>query len=100
MINDKTKKDFQKTIKAIREEKEGSFNGNAMYPKPMMTAVQIEKKQATVNCGGEWVRLETSIRVADYVLADERFNEFLNKYQATAIKEVAPCGKYQIRINF
>jgi hypothetical protein len=66
----------------------------------MMTAVQIEKKQATVNCGGEWVKIERSKQIADYVIADERFKDFLTKYEAKANLELNSFGTYQIRINF
>ncbi len=95
MITDKTKKDFQKIIKSIREK-----TNEKNFPKPMMTIAQIEKKQATVNCGGEWATKERTEERANIVLNDERFKEFLDKYKATANLEINNFGTYQIRINF
>ena len=89
------KKDFQKTIKAIREEMD-----HGDFPKPMMTAVQMEKLEATVNCGGEWKRTEITLEIAKEVMDDSRFKDFLARNNATANIELNPFKTYQIRIHF
>ena len=87
------KKDFQNTIKAIRGDR-------YRYPKPMMTEVQMSKKEATVNCGGEWGTTETTYEVATYVMNDARFADFLARHNAKATIEFNNFGTYQIRIHF
>jgi hypothetical protein len=89
------KKEFQKVIATIRKEKRaGSF------PKPMMTTSQMEKRTATVNCGGEWGSQESTMEIAKMVMEDERFKSFLVKSEATAKIETNNFGTYQIRINY
>lgn len=95
MMNDKTKKDFQKAIKAIREDM-----GREVFPKPMMTSAQMEKNQATVNCGGEWSTKEKTEEIANAVMNSERFTEFLDKYEAKAVIETNSFGTLQIRIFY
>ena len=95
MMNEKTKKDFQKVIKEIRTE-----NGDKEYPKSMMTFVQMDKKQATVNCGGEWRQTERTKELSDIVMSDERFKSFLTRWEATAKVEIDNFGKFQIRIYY
>lgn len=95
------KKEFQKVIATIRKEYGESINRtNCSYPKPMMTEAQMEKRTATVNCGGEWKKLEATKEIAEMVLNDERFKSFLEKYSAQATKELNPFGTIQIRINY
>ena len=85
------KKEFQKLIKEIRE------NGNE-YPKAMMTGAQMEKSQATVNCG---YFPDESKAIADKLMTVESFKTFLNKYEATAhIEYDRSKDAYQIRIKF
>ena len=91
----KMKKDFSKVIGTIRKEK--STNS---FPKPMMTGQQMEKRTATVNCGGEWGNPEDTLARANMVMEDERFSGFLEKYEATARIETNNFGTYQIRINY
>ena len=91
----KIKKEFQKVIGIIRKDKFAYS-----YPKPMMTGAQMEKRQATVNCGGEWGTPESTLETANTVMADERFTAFLAKVEATAKIETNNFGTYQIRINY
>lgn len=90
----KIKKEFQKVIGTIRKET------TYRYPKPMMTGQQMEKRTATVNCGGEWGSPESTMQVAKMVMEDKRFKEFLEKCNATAKIEINSFGTYQIRINY
>lgn len=91
------KKQFQKTIKAIREE---LFAGNE-YPKAMMTTQQMEKNTATVNCGGEWWRPEQSHDIAGETIIHPAFKKLIEESNATAtIEPVGKCGGVQIRINY
>ena len=91
----KIKKEFQKVIATIRKEKS---TGN--FPKPMMTSSQMEKRTATVNCGGEWGTPESTMEKAKMVMEDERFKDFLAKVEATATIETNNFGTYQVRINY
>lgn len=95
---EKVKKEFQAVIKAIRQEMETE----SQYPKPMMTAAQIEKKTATVNCGGEWKQNDKgwALNLAKTVMQDERFIEYLAKYEGRAHIEEDSFGVAQVRINF
>lgn len=89
------KKKFQKVIATIRKDM-----GNGQFPKAMMTEQQSSKRQATVNCGGEW-SAERSKPRADAVMADERFRKFLEECEATARLEAMPrFNAVQIRIQF
>lgn len=94
------KKDFQNTIKAIRTDRVAEFNNYRTMPKPMMTKVQMEKNEATVNCGGEWGDKESTKAIADYTMNDKRFAEFLARHNATANLEFNQFGTYQIRLHF
>ena len=87
-----TKKEFQKVIKEIR--------GDKKFPKPIMTQVQIEKREATVNCGGEWKSAEETKEIANNVLKSERFKAFIKENNATAKLELNNFNTWQIRINF
>lgn len=91
----KIKKELQKVIGIIR--KEISTNG---FPKAMMTGQQMEKRTATINCGGEWGTADSTMQKAKMVMDDERFESFLRKCDATATIEMNGFGTYQIRINY
>lgn len=98
------KKEFQKVISKIRADRRIEENlPRTEYPKAMMTSSQMAKNTATVNCGGEWVALDTSKKTAARVMRDERFQKFLADNQATATVEtfwVGSCRACQIRINY
>lgn len=91
------KKDLQKVIKAVRDE-----NDLGTYPKAIMTISQMEKRTATVNCGGEFAQWdkERAEGRAQAVMSDERFVAFLKKHNATAHTELDKFGVTQIRINY
>ena len=90
------KKDFAKVIKAIRTQ-----DGGNLKIKPMMTEAQMEKGTATVNLGGEWTNYENSSNRADIVMNDERFQNFLIKWNAKAARElVTRFNVWQIRISY
>lgn len=90
------KKDFQAVIAAIRAD------AGKDYPKAMMNSKQEMNDTATVNCGGEWGSPSSTGHMAENIMADERFQEFLERQQGTA--EVEKVGTaypyYQIRITF
>ena len=98
---DEIKKALQKTIKKIRDERGlHEFMGRQVhyeYPKAMATKKQMANGTATVNCGhGD------AEEMANMVLNDERFKEFLNKYGVKATIET-PTDKYrthQVRLYF
>lgn len=96
------KKEFQKTIGEIRKDwrvKRNTPKGE--YPKAMMTSQQEAHNTATVNCGGEHCSFSRDL--ADFVLADERFQKFLSDAGAEAAKEMfyhGSCPAYQVRVNF
>ena len=94
------KKRFHKVIGEIRNDinKENGINGS--FPKPMMTAVQMEKREATVNCGGEWSTAEKTKERANKVMNDRRFIDFLSDTGSTAVIEMNNFKTYQIRIRF
>ena len=94
MTTDKIKKEFQKTISAIRKEM------NDQFPKAMMTGQQMAKRTATVNCGGEWRTEEYSLKMAKAVATDPRFIVFLAECDANAKIEANSFGGYQIRIYY
>lgn len=100
MINEKTKKEFQKVIGSIRNEDRKANNHKRDFPKAMMTNHQMEKETATVNCGGEWYGKEIAEYNANLVLKDQRFLSFLDKYGAKATTETNSFGAYQIRLTF
>lgn len=91
------KKDFQKTIAAIRQDL-----GMSEYPKAMCTGAQYAKGTATVNCGGEW-RPTSSGDTAQKVMDHPKFAAFLASHNAKAVFET---GRYYnttwtlIRIHF
>lgn len=94
------KKEFSKIITAIRNERGEETRRNLSFPKAMMTAAQMEKHTATVNCGGEWGTAESTKAIAEVVMNDERFVAFLEKYKATATVEINNFKTYQIRITY
>jgi hypothetical protein len=95
------KKDFQKVIKAIRDDRNNRLQINGCFPKAIMTQVQAEKGQATVNCGGEWTTAEKSKERAVEVMQDSRFVEFLEKANAKATIEYNNAvNAYQVRLFF
>lgn len=90
---DQTKKDFQKVIKTIR--------GDRPYPKAMMTGLQMRKRTATVNCGGAWKPSSVTREIAEEVMEDKLFQEFLARNSAKAELEfVNQDNAWQIRIYF
>lgn len=95
-----TKKAFQKVIKGIREDRNATLGRTSDFPKPMMTRKQMEKLEATVNCGGEWGSAESTKGIADMVMADSRFKAFLHNFRAEARLELNNFSTYQIRITF
>ena len=97
MITETTRKDFQKTIKAIRDTYTMICGERQEYPKAMMTGQQEEKNTATVNCGR---RRESTETVANVVMNDPLFKGFLAQYNAKANIEINSEGKTQVRINF
>ena len=97
---EKTKKQFQKVIGSIRKDRNTAENINSNFPKAMMTYAQMEKKQATVNCGGEWSTAEKTKQIVELVLNDSRFIKFLSDNSATAKTEYNNFGSFQIRIYF
>lgn len=97
---DITKKAFQKVIKGIREDRNATLERTSDFPKPMMTRKQMEKFEATVNCGGEWGSAESTKAIADMVMTDKRFTDFLNNFRAEARLELNNFNTYQIRITF
>lgn len=89
------KKDFQQTIKAIRE----SLN-ESEFPKAMMTERQMAKNTATVNCEDRYYSQERSKARAEKVITDSRFQDFLKRHNATATIEYNSRKNAQIRINY
>ena len=88
------KKDFQKVINSIRKDVGNDF------PKAMMTGQQVVKRTATVNCGGEWKSPEYTKNLAEMVMRDSRFKDFLSKWGVTSAVEKNPFGGFQIRIFY
>lgn len=87
-----TKKEFQKVIKEIRL--------GHQYPKAMMTGQQIRNNTATVNCGGEHWPESYTRELAEEVMEDRRFQEFLSRHDAEAKIEQNSLQAWQIRIYF
>jgi len=88
------KKNLQKTIGEIRED-------GKKFPKAMMTGQQMEKRTATVNCGGEFATKEKSLERAEKVMADKRFAAFLEECGASARLELVDrFDAWQIRITY
>ena len=91
-------KDVRKVVGKSRADL-GTHN----YPKAMMTGAQMKNLTATVNCGGEWRTLEFTNNLAQAVVEDDRFKDFLDKYSAKAyIEKARYAGReyVQIRINY
>lgn len=91
------KRDFQKVISAIRKEM-----GGGEYPKAMCTGQQMEKRTATVNCGGEWCSSK-SAETAQQVMENMKFVDFCVAHKAKARYEQVGSGlkKWtQIRLTF
>lgn len=92
------KKDFQKAIKAFRDATE--YHGE--HPKAMMTAQQMRKGTATVNCG----RAEFGQELAPKVLESESFVAWCAAYGIKTAKiEIAQEAsymkpQYQIRVTY
>ena len=92
------KKDFQKAVKMFREEH--GYNGE--YPKAMMTAQQMRKGTATINCG----RAEFGQNLAPQVKEFAPFIEWCKTYGIkTADIEIAREAsymkpQYQIRVTY
>ena len=90
------KKDLSNTIKHIRD-----YYFHGAYPKAMMGSHQIMNKTATVNCGGEWRKLEDTKQMAEKVMADREFRVLCayNQVKAT-IEYNAASDAYQIRLTW
>ena len=89
-----TKKDFAKTITAIRKDLH-----TVEFPKAMMTGQQEAKRTCTVNCNGRHQGL-TSADMASTVLNDPRFTAMLDRNNAHAVIEDNPEGFKQIRVRW
>lgn len=97
----KLKKDLQKVISAIRKERQQGENVRLYeFPKAMMTNQQMWKDTATVNCGGQWASKGIDQEIANLVMGDDRFQQFLEKWDANAGFEKESSGAVQIRINY
>lgn len=95
-----TKKALQKAVKIIRDERSKTLGRTTSFPKAMMTGQQALKGTATVNCGGEWYG-NRSKPIAENILEDVRFREFLEAYDGEATLEYNPSfDSYQVRIYF
>ena len=96
------KRAFQKTVGEIRKDWRVARNTPmGEYPKAMMTNQQEEHNTATVNCGGD--HCSFSKELAQYVMADKRFQKFLSDTGAEATMEKfyhGSCPGYQVRIIF
>lgn len=95
-----TKKDFQKTIGAIRKARAMVSGKCCEYPKAMMTGLQENRKCATVNCGGEHLPADETDKIVNMVLGDPLFRAFVARYNAQTTVEVNSYNAKQIRINF
>ena len=103
----KTKKDFAKVVKQIREAINKNNECKSNYPKAMMTGQQIKNGTATVNCGeyreGSIKMLAIARDKMDTVLTNPDFIDFIEKYNAVAFPQFVKSGgyvKYQVRIKF
>lgn len=88
------KKALRKFCKKWRDTDETEF------PKAMMTLVQMNKNEATINCGGEWMSFTYTDCLADAILKDEGFKAIMEQNNATAHKERNSFGTMQIRIHY
>lgn len=88
------KKALRKFCKKWRDTDETEF------PKAMMTLVQMNKNEATINCGGEWMSFTYTDCLADAILKDEGFKAIMEQNNATAHKERNNFGTIQIRIHY
>ena len=92
------KNDFQKAVKAFRDGSE--YHGE--YPKAMMTAQQIRKGTATINCG----RAEFGKELAHKVLSHKDFVDWCMTYGIKTVDvEIAKEAsymkpQYQIRVTY
>lgn len=91
------KKDFAKTITAIRKTL-----GTAEFPKAMATGQQLANSTCTVNCNDRISRRTgiDSNAIAYAVLTDPRFIAMLDRNTATATVEDNPDGFKQIRVRW
>ena len=107
METSKIKKDLQKTVKSIRDELNAA-KGEAgkkrclanEIPKAMMTAAQMEKGTATVNCGAGWFNATQTGDLASKVYNSPYFKEFLTRANATAKIESVAGSAGQVRIYY
>ena len=99
------KKDFQKVVKAIRDDLNHITERKNEYPKAMMTGQQIKKRTTTINCG-EYAGLrlvQYANDLAFRILYDDLFENFCNAYGVVAYIERITRGVYtttQIRIKY
>ena len=100
MTHAEIKKDLQKVVKTIRDERNAAKGTDSSFPKAMMTGQQMELGTATVNCGGEWATRESSEERATAVITDPRFQAFLAKSSAEAHLELNSFGTIQVRIRY
>lgn len=92
------KKELQKLVKAFRDGQEVPSE----YPKAMMTAQQIAKGTATINCG----RAEVGKNRAPKMVAFPPFIEWVEKFGIKSVEvEIAQEAsymkpQYQIRVTY
>ena len=97
-MESKMKKDFQKAVKMFRESTE--YHGE--HPKAMMTAQQMRKGTATINCG----RAEFGEELAPKVIKFPAFVEWCETYGIKTVEiEIAKEAsymkpQYQIRVTY
>ena len=92
------KKDLQKVVKAFRDEQETPSE----YPKAMMTAQQMSKGTATINCG----RNENGKARSEKMIKYPPFLEWCKTFgvKATEIEVAREASymlpQYQIRVTY
>lgn len=99
------KKDFQKTVKAIRDRMNAGKEYKSEYPKAMMTGQQMKKRTATINCGyGLWYTANERKERAINVMNAPEFDSFLARWNADADIEEKDNGEryttIQVRIKY
>ena len=92
------KKELAKAVKEIRDSYDEP-DRLQKYPKLMMTAVQMAKGTATINCGYHSHSGEDNEK-AERILSNPTINELLKKYNGTMKKEKGSEETWQIRINY
>ena len=92
------KKELQKTVKAFRDAQETASD----FPKAMMTAQQIRKGTATINCGRRETGKERAEKMIEYKPFIAWCEEFGAKIEGIEIMQEASymAPQYQIRIKY